>query len=1348
MSPFSSFGGCAEFQSCTTSIEDKFVQLFVNGSSLHQHGGKVDANTSWSASWGCTVWGLFDCLLPRHPTLLSFSVGDFRFVKLTPQVLYSLVGFVSEKYHHFPLLLKFATILVLMTIGWSLILFALYHPYFANVFWKGFKVKKRRYTFNRTWYVNAMSPEISNGRRLPWRKSRTKWKLCAPFLYLTVIPSLNAMQLNEQTQQPAPFDVFTPQAWSDSMEQTPQSNMEPYREIFVHQLDVSSSSFRMSTLVPLWTIREAIGLHRGLHRRQDHWNNFNIYQVQPQPSSAANPLDLHYVMEMPNDRLPCESLILVEKKEIRPSFNSQVSVWRVKNAIARDELIHEVGSEHECGERLDKCLLFVLGDLWHPQHTYIRVVPNGALVKVMYSLDDQDDDCSGSSSDSHSSRRVSNGEAPSTRPSSDTTSPFEDDLSLMQRPSSTLAPTRNLERHLSDGVFRLLEGRRSLLGITEDRAFGVHLWALRRTPSMSSEIARAWLEPTLGSWERRCTEVSDAERGVLREDSGVWNFFLATPTPPALTFRSPNINLLCLDADVTTGTRALLVDVFHQTWTRRVAVTFFETDSVFMLAVRVLDATFQQLDDFIFQICWSTGDGDIILHDHDSLTLPSGAYVELSRHEREEIEHCSFLQTSTVHRAPCDFSTAFWPYGRIGTSAFFDDCEEGLTPTTSFPSSFLWSSRRTNAFVSKKHQTSFLTRRNFQWLSFARSPVAGLRPPGNPNQTTDMDVKISPFDTLDVHDVNEGVPSVCQTVQTASHLKERILQVATPARSLCRPQEEGEHKQDPKRIPEFFSIADDDGVSEGNCESLSDVQHAVPQQRTLDTKAEDEIFDEILFFDPDLHRLHQNFADCELHPASTDWLSRHSWAASGDFDPFNYRVLQVHTDGSFNGQSSAWCFVVTAINEAEVTTIIGFAAAKVVLDRKHPAFAGTTRHGASQSEVEALHWASWWLARCVIAHGWTGRVLFKWDSQTAGSKAQGLADNVPSVTHGPTAARLRSFQHLLTQWLGWDGVQHEHTKAHSGEPLNELADVLSKFVNTNDIDWSIAFPPPSQIEILSPHAFELLWYYVSPDSWKDEVFRELPPMRDGIVQWQTTSEPATEDPSTLREWASMMSPFSEAEGKNKVETHFKVLFASYDVLSLGNNMATLKSLHDEPGRIALLRQQAHERGIHFLGVQEARTPQGSFSSATHFRYSAGAHAAGHGGVELWVSKLAPFARTTCGKLCFLFTQSHFHVQFADPSILLVTTENCELELLLGVLHAPHTGHPEASQHEWWTRVRELLHSYGRSRQIVLLMDANAKIGHHVDHSFGGYTIDLENKNGGRLRQLASEFALCAPASFA
>ena len=87
------------------------------------------------------------------------------------------------------------------------------------------------------------------------------------------------------------------------------------------------------------------------------------------------------------------------------------------------------------------------------------------------------------------------------------------------------------------------------------------------------------------------------------------------------------------------------------------------------------------------------------------------------------------------------------------------------------------------------------------------------------------------------------------------------------------------------------------------------------------------------------------------------------------------------------------------------------------------------------------------------------------------------------------------------------------------------------------------------------------------------------------------------------------------------------------------------------------------------------------------------------------------------------------------------------KLLLGAAHAPHSGHLEQDLETWRTTLKLLTSRYAQGRELVLLMDCNAKVGAQIDPAFGGLSEDQENSDGHRRRDFANSLFLCAPASF-
>ena len=1299
-------------------------------SANHHAVGQPDANLSMDFPWWCTGSCDFNNRQPLHWEILDAFY----------QLYFATAGFLSSlsalRFHDLPDGIQMIAILAMFLTGWSLILIALYFPWQDRQDWLLLKIRKRRHFVRGFSFVNAY------GKKTLWRLTsmrkglhtslKWRWRLTWCFLGMLIFPT-EAMQ-NMQSLQ-SPLDVFTPPAWDSAAASSSATggDFNPFKDVVVHRLDQVPDYLRMPTSQPPWRVRSFIGRQLGLEKKEHYWENFNIFPVQPHPNGQRTLTELHYLLELPNDKMPSESILLVEKRQFKPAIYIQRFAWRLQTSIRRNEVLDEIGSKFECGENYADCLVFLLGELWPETDTSLRVVPNGALLKVIYSLEQELEQESSSYGSCPSESLQPHVDDPG---SGAETIDYSDDSCLMQRSIQQVA-----QRNAEDHVFRLLSGRLAVRHLPEGYGYTVSLWAARENNVPQTLETRVWLDPRAPSWESNCVQAIEAHIPGLQGRHARWLYYVAIPSPFTERIPGNNMQLLCTPETLQEVSALLLIDIFEAQNLRRVAIALVDATSVFSLARILIDARVEELHRVSFQLSWHTREGNLILLDHDIIRFPLGAYVRLSRVARpRNDDECTLLQKTPSN---LKLSTAFRPYGHRDVTQSYDDSfplslSEGqpFAPATSL-TVILWSYFCSTCRRPLTQETSFLVRDEDLRLSFHREPTEGLCPPGNPDAVTSF------FDTLDEVDINEGVPISIPGKRVTLQLEELLPGIPTPVRNHQSAPLGPRHMITP--CPQHPECSEQQGHDDVPDEYLvSHLEEPYTRTITLDTKAESEIFEEILFFHPELHRLHQEWPPADVcHPATLDWLAEHQILDFDTFDPHEFETITVHTDGSYNGENAAWCFVVTLRTPENHHAMLGFAAAKVVLSAQEAEFAGTTRLGASQAETEALHWASWWVLRFLVTHTWTGQLEFFWDAQVSGHKAMGLANSMTNKVNGPTAARLRAFQHALTQYLGPQNVLHAHTKAHSGDPLNELADVVSKLANEQQKSWNTAFPAPCQIELLSPYAFDLLWYYVS----QQQSYKDLPPMDDGTISWTTTSAPATRDAEKIKQWSSMISPFLNAAEQPNQQIHFSLIFGSYNVLSLGDRLEQAKTLLDEPGRVALLRQQVHAQRIHCMGLQEARTPKGAYHSMTHFRFSSGPLQNGVGGVELWFSKAWPYGRTD-GGCTLVFQEEHFHLLHCEPSLLVMKVATTSLQLLVGVAHAPHSGHSKQHIEDWWTRLRQTLDRLHEKRELVLLMDANAKTDATEDMAFGGLSEDVQNSNGLELRAFANESGLCAPASFA
>ena len=783
--------------------------------------------------------------------------------------------------------------------------------------------------------------------------------------------------------------------------------------------------------------------------------------------------------------------------------------------------------------------------------------------------------------------------------------------------------------------------------------------------------------------------------------------------------------------------------------------------TVFFLASLALQATLQDLEHVIFQVEWPLVQGSIVLHDHDPLTLPDGAFIRLSRHPRPEDtdDHCLLFQKqlhrSFQHESPTSATDFFRPYGnpQAALPAFLSSWKEGLAPRLP-DHAILWGHFGTRPWpIFGAIESSFVADR-YSESSPNISPTRGLRPPGNPEQCPGKPSDTF-LNTLDVDYMNEGLENAValHDERCTLVLHDLLRKVPTPCRAGAEKKVisladslavEPTSNSKAATIPIFAMDSqdfDDLTTPSNDIEKTTSDPHI--QSHELDLRVEDEIFEHILDFQPTHHALPQ---DCsileEIHDMTSLWLQMHTTVDLASWDPHEFSWLEVFTDGSFDGSKSAWAFVVIA-HHSEGASLVGFQAAAVQTEKTHRSYAGTLRHSAAQAELEALHWASWWCLKFAYTHLWPSFIKFRWDSTVAGLKACGKAKLGDVSIHGTVALRLRALQQGLETFLGPLAVAHEHVHAHCGQPLNELADIAAK--TALRCQWTTdMFPCPTHIELVAPKAFEMLWLFL--ENHLCPAIPQLPVMNDGLLQWTTETQAHCDDQERAKILSTSFFPFRKVHSGNVVTYDFKINTATYNVLSLNDGAPSAKPLLGEPGRIALLREQAVAAKIHFLGIQEARTKQGVSTSSSHIRFSSGCTHQGHGGVELWVARGLPFAHTAAGQPV-LFREQDFHVVEASPSCLCVTYDSWHISLLVVVAHAPHNGHSEAHRSKWWSDLEDQVVQCRASRQLVVLIDANARIGTEEDEAFSGLSYDLEDHNGQLLRAFAHGLQLCGPATF-
>ena len=224
-------------------------------------------------------------------------------------------------------------------------------------------------------------------------------------------------------------------------------------------------------------------------------------------------------------------------------------------------------------------------------------------------------------------------------------------------------------------------------------------------------------------------------------------------------------------------------------------------------------------------------------------------------------------------------------------------------------------------------------------------------------------------------------------------------------------------------------------------------------------------------------------------------------------------------------------------------------------------------------------------------------------------------------------------------------------RAHRGDPWNELADSIAKWVTLTR--KSVGNVPWKQIHELATSPSNLRWEWLrhSADSMKATM-----PRLYGDAVWQPT-------PSNKR-IANVVN--GENYAMQDLQVQFKV--ATYNALALNDDAGTSWL----PGtRTARLDNQFDGQGLGLIGIQEARTAEGMRVSDHYRIFSSGFQQSGrakHFGCEVWIHKSLPFCTLPCGKKVCLH-DCKVTVRRAETRLLVLSIEG-PINFVAVAAHAP------------------------------------------------------------------------------
>eukprot|EP00435_Cladocopium_sp_Y103_P034123 s1574_g8.t1 len=360
-------------------------------------------------------------------------------------------------------------------------------------------------------------------------------------------------------------------------------------------------------------------------------------------------------------------------------------------------------------------------------------------------------------------------------------------------------------------------------------------------------------------------------------------------------------------------------------------------------------------------------------------------------------------------------------------------------------------------------------------------------------------------------------------------------------------------------------------------------------------------------------------------------------------------------------------------------------------------------------------------------------VTFYFDSLTVGKQSEG-------TWQVSVAKRIGHLIRNLHRWIETAfqlTLNHEHVKAHRGEPGNELVDVL-------------AFSAASGSPLHSCSAwidYVKQTDFVASSEWLWFVYR-----RD--VNWQGSHLCFPASPSTLPDTQVLPTMSKQPVSESPRIGHLDLRLGTCNVLSLcpSRDGAPDTTGLTGPARQDALLQQFHDTRITVFAFQETRLRK-AYAALDHRYWLFRSHATqqGHYGMLVGFSKLHPLGHVvdTHGNARELFFEDHhFAVIATDPRFMLIRVHNSLLKCILIAAHGPHSGHDSAAIDQWWLDLAATIPAQYELWDRILLTDANTRVGAEPCSAIGSFQSDQTSSATEGFVHFVRTQGLLLPATFA
>ena len=312
-------------------------------------------------------------------------------------------------------------------------------------------------------------------------------------------------------------------------------------------------------------------------------------------------------------------------------------------------------------------------------------------------------------------------------------------------------------------------------------------------------------------------------------------------------------------------------------------------------------------------------------------------------------------------------------------------------------------------------------------------------------------------------------------------------------------------------------------------------------------------------------------------------------------------------------------------------------------------------------------------------------------------------------------------------------VYDSHVAGHSGVLGNEIVDLLAKRATKCVHNDSARVLPVWPAMLMRHQLKEWAWITASafPDlptlyAFESEAFRlqrddrpAPPPPAPGFV---------TTQPEPVRLCLKMMS---------------------YNTLTLldGETARTAASAGMKVyGRRDVIKEQLQRERVGLVGLQETRLHQSQIAPDLHFHMlHASATPAGTHGVALWVAKDVPLARRATEDI-YVRTQD-LTVLSESPRHLFARISASLFDLMVLVAHAPYDVPGCCAADNFWSEMAAGLAQPGNAGPLIVLTDANARVGSVLSSAIGEVDPEQESPARSAFHNFLLQHGLCLPSTF-